>query len=167
MSTADAVAREVAWLQTSGDGLPGLLKPTGGPLDTVQAYWPRTPNGRQTSLYLMRHSLQERRFANQRKIWQYRFRAVLWWPIGATTTNAPLWEAEQQALDNTVDLVLARIRGFVGDHTHGGRFLSVAEAPQSGSVDVTFDDPERTANATPAMLRAEISYLADDNDFTA
>ena len=39
MSTADAVAREAAWLTTSNDSLPVLLAPA-GPWQVVQAYWP-------------------------------------------------------------------------------------------------------------------------------
>jgi hypothetical protein len=38
MSTADAVARELAWL-TAVDDLPSLLTGDGGPWDVIQAYW--------------------------------------------------------------------------------------------------------------------------------
>lgn len=166
MSTADAVAREAAWLRTTGDGLPALLAPD-GPWQVIQGYWPRTPAARVTGIYLWRPALEERRFTNQRKINFYEFRAHLIWPVGTTTTADPLWETEQAALDEAVDLLLARLRGFVGDHTHGGRFLAAAEAPDPGRILVRFHEPATTAAMTPATLRAEVTYHADDRDFTA
>lgn len=169
MSTADAVTREVAWLTTSGDGLPTLLSSVGGPWDVIQAYWPRTPATRQTGIYLVRPTARDYRFAAERRINSYLFRAKLWWPVGATSAGTGMWEAEQQALDSAVDLVLGRIRGFLFDHTHAtaaGSFLSVAEAPGSGEITVTFADPDSTV-PTAAALRADITYSADDRDFTA
>lgn len=169
VSTADALAREVAWLSTSGDGLPALLAAAGGPWNVVQAYWTRTPPTRQTALYLVRTTLRDYRFSAERRIDSYAFRAKLWWPIGATASGTDLWEAEQAALDAAVDVVLTRIRGFLFDHTHAtaaGSFLSVAEAPEPGAITVSFTDPEASASAVNA-LRADITYSADDRDFTA
>lgn len=53
MTTADAVDRETAWLQTVGDSLPALLSTAGGPFDNVQGYYPRTPSMEQKTLYVM------------------------------------------------------------------------------------------------------------------
>jgi hypothetical protein len=162
MSTADAAQREADWLSTSGDGLPALLKTDSGPFAVVQAYWPRTIGQRHTGLYVLRPAMVERRFAEQRKIVSYEFTLKIWWPIGSSTNGAQIWEVEEAALDSAVELVLQRIRGTVSDKTHGGRFLSVAEAPTPGHITVRFDDPERTAAASPAVLRAEITYVADE-----
>lgn len=167
MSTADAVDREVAFLSITNDSLPILPSTAGGPWNVLQAYWPRTPATRQTGIYLLRPMLRDTRFAAQRRIDTYHYRAKLWWPIGATTATSGLWEDEQRAFDAAVDLLITRIRGFVGDHSHAspaGSFLSVAEAPEPGEITVIFADPETTASAFTA-LRADISYSADDRDF--
>ncbi|MCW2900930.1 MAG: hypothetical protein JWO67_3195 [Streptosporangiaceae bacterium] len=166
-TTSDAVDREVAWLTTSGDGLPALLKAAGGPWDICQAYGPRTQTARKSGIYLLRSSLTEVRFNNHRKMDSYDFRAKLWWPIGSTTVTAPIWEQEQRGFDAAIDLLIQRLRGLPQDHTHGGRFLTVGETPGNGRITVRFEDPERTANANPAALIAEAFWPADDNDFTA
>lgn len=159
MSTADACDREAAWLATSGDGLPALLASFGGPFDVVQAYQPRTPGRRQKNLFVVRRNLRERRFAHPRRMPTYEFVLKLWWPLSSGSGSA---EDDQRAFDAAVDLVLQRIGGFVGDKSHGGRFLSVAEDP--AEVDVRFDDPEQTI--PNAEFRAEISYFADDTEIT-
>lgn len=165
MSSADAVAREVAWL-TQVDSLPSLLTANGGPWDVVQAYWPRTLAAKKTGIYVLRSSFDESRFANQRKMSTYSFRAKLWWPIGATTTSVGIAEAEQAAFDAAVELLLARVRGTTFDHTHGGAFLSAAEGPgTNGRISVRFADPEQTVAANPSCLRAEAMWAADDRDF--
>lgn len=165
MSTADAVDREIAFLSITTDTLPALSSAAGGPWNVIQAYWPRTPATRQTGIYLLRPLLRDTRFAAQRRIDTYHYRAKLWWPINNTTTDQ--WETEQRAFDAAIDLLIDRIRGFVGDHSHAssaGSFLSVAEAPEPGEISVMFADPETTAAAVNA-LRADLSYSADDRDF--
>jgi hypothetical protein len=159
MSTADAVAREVAWLQTYGDSLPALLTANGGPWDNIQAYWARTPTTQQTTIYVLRSSLSDERAANIRIRPAYDFTLKLVWPIRQTTTG--IAEGEQQALDNAVDLLLQRIRGPIEDKTHGGRFLSVGEVPRMPGVHVLFDDPALTIDSSKALL-ATVSYSADD-----
>jgi hypothetical protein len=156
MGTADAVDREVAWLTTSGDGLPDLLADVGGPWDNIQAYWPRTPATRQKSIYVMRRGFRDERTANVRRMPTYQFALKIVWPLSSGSGSA---ETEQRALDAAIDLLLQRIDGPMLDKTHGGRFLSVAENPRY--VDVTFVDPEQTIAAT-ASLRAEVAYSADD-----
>lgn len=167
MFTADVVDREAAYLATSGDGLPALLRTDGGPWDVVAAYWPRTPVTRQSGIYLTRATINATRFANQRRIESYDFRGKLRWPIGATTVGINLWEDEQRAFDAAIELLITRIYGFLGDHTHGGRFLSVAEAPEPGRIVVHFDDPEHLVTLGTNVLSATITYAADDRDFTA
>ncbi len=159
MSTiADAVAREAAWLSTIGDGLPDLASPT-GPWDVIQAYQPRTPAKRKASIYVTRPSLNIKRFANVRSMPTYMFHLKLVWPLSSGTGSE---EADSQAFDDAVTLLVSRISGFVGDHTHGGRFLSVAETPEYITVD--FDDPMTTLPAE-AAFRATVAYSADDFEF--
>lgn len=161
MSTADAVDREVAWLTTSGDGLPALLATAGGPWGLVQAYWPRTP-GKRTGgqCYVLRRHIHRERFANQRTQDKYEFLLKLVWPLSSGTGNA---EADQRAFDAAVNTLLTRIGGPVGDKTHGGRFLSVGENPHY--TDVQFDDPEHTQPPL-AIYTATVTYHADDFEFT-
>lgn len=155
MSTADAVARETAWLQASGDGLPALLVSAGGPFDVVQAYYPRTPSMEQYSLYVLRRRNSNVRFGAQRIMPGHNFHLQVWWPLLAVDGIA---EGEQQALDNAVELVLQRVTGTLGNKTHGGRFLSVAENPRT--LDVDYTPPEQTIPL--GYLHAEVTYAADD-----
>jgi len=159
--TADAVARETAYLTTVGDGLPALLATAGGPWDTVQAYYPRTPYEMRRCIYVLRHRIQQRRWGAQRVAHQYPFRLICWWPILDATGSA---EVEQQAFDNALDLVLQRVLGPLGNKTHGGRFLSVGENPST--VDVDFTDPEHSV-PTLGGFRAEVTYSADDPELNA
>lgn len=159
MGTRDAVAREAAWLATSGDGLPDLLANVGGPWDIVQAWWPRTPATQKRGIYVLLDpngvGIHDQRTANIRRRPSYMFLLRIIWPITAGSGSA---EKEQQALADAVDLLLKRIDGPLMDKTHGGRFLSVAEDPRY--VDVRFADPEQTIPAK--QLRAEVTYSADD-----
>lgn len=159
MSTADAVDREVAWLTSSGDGLPALLVSAGGPWDNVQAYQPRTPGKRASNLYVLRRQIHEKRFANVRRMASYEFVLKAIWPL---SNGQGIAEAEQRAFDEALDLVLTRIGGLVGDKSHGGRFLSVAENPEW--VNVRFTDPEQTL--PQGEFHAEITYYADDTEIT-
>lgn len=169
VTTADAVDRETAWLNTSGDGLPALLVADGGKWDLIQAYKPRTPAARQNQIWVMRRTLRMSRYAMVRKMPHYAFRLRCWWTLSTSTGSA---EAEQRNFDLAIDDLVARINGFglpvapatgTADKTHGGRFLSVAEDP--GDVDVQFTDPDLTVMPSAAFA-AEVTYFADDPDFT-
>lgn len=163
MSTADAVARETAWLAgyDADDGLPGLLKAYGGPFDVVQAYVQRTGAQRQGRLYVTRSNLRVERFGFNRKINHHTFMLRLYWPQSSQSGQA---ESAQQDFDTAVDLVVQRISGLFMDKTHGARFLSVAENPND--IDVQFGDPEASIQAK-AELTALITYQADDQDYTS
>lgn len=160
MSTADAVAREVAWLTAYNalDGLPALVTPA-GPWDLVQAYLPRTANTRKAGVYVRRGRISDRRYSNQKKISTYNFHLRCIWPIG-TTTGTGSAETEQAALDAAIELLVQRISGLLEDHSHGGRFLSVAEAPSGTEIGVDFADPAQTV--TTGYLQADAMYTADD-----
>ncbi|MEY9937295.1 hypothetical protein [Streptacidiphilus sp. MAP5-3] len=164
MSLADAVAREADWLLTSGDGLPALAQADGGPFEVVQAYLPRTPGMRQTALYVIRRQFPTKRFGQQRRLATHHFQLRCRWPIGATTIGTQLAEIEQQAFDNALLLVVQRIEGFVGDKSHGGRFMSVAEAPNGAEILVQYGDPEQ--DIPNGCLTATLTYTADDQDYT-
>jgi hypothetical protein len=157
------VARETAWLNTSGDGLPALLTSAGGPWDVVQSYMARSPNRQQTTIFVLRRRLPTRRFSQQRRLATHYLQLRCRWPIGATTTGTPLAETEQQALDAAIELVVQRIEAFVDDKSHGGRFMSVAEAPNGAEILVEFGDPEM--DIPNGCLTATVTYTADDEDY--
>ena len=151
--------REAAWLTTTGDSLPSLLTANGGPWDVIQAFWTRTPATQQTQLYVMSLELDDERFGNIRIMPHYQITLEMHWPI--RQTSSPLAEQEQQAFKNAIDLLVQRIRGPVGDKTHGGAFLSVGEAPRSPGVHVTIEPPWATIPADKE-LRGLVTYYADD-----
>lgn len=159
MSTADAVARETAFLATSGDGLPALLTSAGGPWQIVQAYWTRTPATNKTGIYVLRDLLDDQRASNQRIRPRYNMRLRLIWPVTVTTTQ--LLETAQSDFDAAIDLLVQRIRGPLGDKTHGSRFLSAGEVPRL--VTVRWEDPEITMGQHK-QLRASCQYFIDDLD---
>lgn len=163
MSLADAVTREAAWLTTFGDGLPALLTANGGPFDVVQAYAPRTPATRQTQLYLLRRRVVTSRFSQQRRLATHTFQATISWPIGQSTTSVGIAETEQQNLDNAIELLIQRLEGFVDDKSHGGRFMSVGEAPNGTQFAVQYSDP--LPGIAGALLTASVTYTADDKDY--
>lgn len=155
---SDALDREAAWLNSSGDGLPALNTSAGGPFQIVQARWPRVPAARKTALYVLRSpsgSFQMTRFAAIRSIGKTSFMLRLLWPLSTGTGSA---EVEQDNFEQAIDQVILRISGPIGDKTHGGRFLSVAEDHQE--ITVHMDDPEQSLMG--GIFRATVTYGADD-----
>lgn len=164
MSTADACAREAAWLATTNDSLPILLASAGGPWQNVQAYWPGARTAKmQTGIYVLRRRIVKPRFGGRRIMPGYEFWLKARWPV--KTTTSPLAETEQQNFDNAIELLLQRVGGLPGDKTHLGRFLSAGEgldgtARQGQYPVVEYGDPEVTIPL--GLLRAEVFYPADD-----
>ena len=157
MTTATAVARESAWLGAV-DALPSLLSVNGGPWGVVQGFWPGNRfAAEKTGLYVDARELDDQRASSQRIRPQYEFTIRAEWPLKGSA--APIAETAQQAFSNALDLLLQRIRGPLGDKTHGGRFLSVAENPRT--VRVTKEDPAVTIPADQ-RLRATVTYKGDD-----
>lgn len=151
--------REAAWLTASGDGLPALLTANGGPWDVIQAFWPRTPATQKTQLYVTSLDADDVRAANIRIRPRYQITLEFHWPVRATT--AGIAETEQQNLKQALDLLVQRVRGPVGDKTHGGAFLSAGEDPRSPGVHVSIEQPWVTIPAAKE-LRGTVTYFADD-----
>ena len=151
--------REAAWLTTSTDSLPSLLAVNGGPWDVIQAFWTRTPITQQTQCYVMSLAISDERVANIRIRPTYEFTLELHWPV--VMTGTPLAEAEQQAFKNAIDLLIQRIRGPLGDKTHGGAFRQRGEVPREPGVHVVIEHPGQTVPASKE-LRAVVTYFADD-----
>lgn len=158
MSTADAVAREAAWLQSFGDGLPAIVAPE-GPWSVVQAYVPRVTAKKKSGIYVTRENFRVDRFANVRSMPTYIFNLKLIWPLSSGIGSA---ESDMQQFELAIDLLLQRIYGPIGDKTHGGRFLSVAENPRF--IEVQIADQLATISSA-ADFTATVIYSADDNEF--
>lgn len=171
MSTADAVSRECAWLQTSGDGLPALLASAtpSGPWQIIDPYTQAAATRtQQTAIYVTREpGFEVIRVANQRTKNRYRMKLEFRWPVRVTSpgTSTSIAAAEQQNLDNAIELVKLRVAGPQGDKSHGGRFLSAAVAASRGQPDITVTPDPAGADATIRAdkgLRASMTYLIDD-----
>src|ERR1700728_2210274 len=163
MSTSDAVARELAWL-TAVDDLPALLAGDGGPWAAVD-WWQGARFARDKhGLYLDARDVGSVRTSSQRIMPQYQFVLTLYWPIlgqgaaAGTSGKSLIAETEQANLDAAKDLVLQRINGPLGDKTHGGRFLSVAENPRK----VTYTKADPVEGVQQRELRSSFTYRADD-----
>ena len=167
MSSADAVAREQAWLTTSGDSLPALLASAGGPWAVVAAYTQGAQTRTQaTAIYVTRGRAQQYRVANQRLRPRYPMRLLLHWPVRQISPGSSSIAAEeQQAFDDAIELLRQRVTGPLGDKTHGGRFLSAA-AVGAPSWDVQFGDSAATIRADKE-LRAQALYFIDDFEINA
>jgi hypothetical protein len=165
--SSSAVAREASWLAAAGDGLPALLETAGGPFELVQPYYGRSPAMRKRSIFVMRTRIADLRIGGLRKLTRHEFRLVVRWPSKSNTGRA---ETDEADFDAAVELLLRRIRGAVGDHTHGGRFLSAAEEANGSTISVEFTPAEQTlagnAGNSP-YLAAGVRYSADDEQINA
>ena len=159
--TDTVLTREAAWLCISTDSLPALLVANGGPWNIIQAYWRRTPAKQQTEIYVTRSGFDDNHPMSQRYRPQHEIVLHLVWPV--RQTSSPLAETEQQALDTAIDLIIQRVRGPLGDKTHGGSFLSAGQVPDSPPPVVRFGDAETSIDASKA-LRATITYRIDDDE---
>jgi hypothetical protein len=159
-STADVVARETAWLNASGDGLPALSADFGGPFQVISGYWPRIPASMKTSLYVVRGQISEDRTAHVRVMARHRITVHALWPLNNSGGSA---EQDQADFDAAIDMLLTRIRGFPGDHSHGGRFLSAGEHP--GMVTVSFTAASDTV--TLGVFKAAVTFTVDDFEVIA
>jgi hypothetical protein len=164
MSTADAVAREAAWLSTvSGDSLPFLPASAGGAFEVIAPYWQGAQTRTQApAIYVLRAQVAALRVANQRVRNRYRMTLDVHWPIRATGPGASSIAAvEQQNLDDAVDLLRQRIAGTLGDKSHGGRFQAAGEAKTLPGMTVDFPQAETTIRAAKE-IRASVVYYCDD-----
>lgn len=169
MSSADAVAREAAWLLTSsGDSLPFLPVSAGGPWDVIAAYTQGAQTRTQaTAIYVTRGRAQQYRVANQRIRPRYPMRLELRWPVRQISPGSSSIAAEeQQAFDDAIELLRQRVTGPLGDKTHGGRFLSAAEVKGGPGIDVQFESAAVTIKADKE-LRAAALYFIDDFEINA
>lgn len=168
MGTDSAVARETAWLVTAGDSLPSLLAVNGGPWVVIAAYWQGAQTRTQApAIYVTRGKAEQIRVGNQRIRPRYPMRLELCWPVLAISPGGSSIAAqEQQALDNAVELLRQRVTGPLGDKSHGGRFLSVAEVKGAPGFEVTFEPAAETIRAAKE-IRGLATYSIDDYEISA
>jgi hypothetical protein len=156
--TQSVEVREAAWLNTI-DSLPVLPSSAGGPFDVLQPFWTRTPATQKTQLYVWSSTFDDERVANIRIRPHYDITLAVYWPVRVTAGGVA--ETEQQNAKNAVDLLIQRIRGFPGDKTHGGAFLSAGEVPRVPGIHVAWEPPWVTIPADKE-LRCTVTYPADD-----
>lgn len=153
---SDALDREAAWLATTNDSLPNLT----ANFDVIQARYPRVATRHARQLYVLRdpqRSAVDTRTTHQQTMLTTSFMIRLVWPIRDPGGSA---ENDQLAFEQAIDDVLTRIYGLVMDHTHGNRFLSVAEDPTR--VTVQYADPAQVFEHKIGEYLAMIRYTADD-----
>jgi hypothetical protein len=164
VSSADVVAREAAWLTTAGDSLPSLPAQFGGPWDVIAAYEQGAATRTQaTAIYVTRGHARQVRVAAQRIRPRYPVRLELHWPVRVTSPGgSSIAATEAQNFDDAIELLRQRVTGPLGDKTHGGRFLSAAEAPRGqDGIDVQFTPASQSIPAD-RELRAVMTYYLDD-----
>lgn len=172
MGWGDAVQRETDWLtDITTVGLPVLLASEGGAWDLVLPYG--RANGTVSParvLFISRVSGTDARFTiGAQRIQAHQFLVSAEWPVRASSNP----QADLAAFDAAIETVLIRIRGLVGDKTHGSRFLSVAEGHEAtggqtsapARIDIDIDAPALAiANS---KVTARISHVAVDLPFIA
>jgi hypothetical protein len=165
-ATADAVARETAWLQTTGDSLPSLLGADGGPWLIIDAYTnAAATRTQQPAIYVTREpGFENIRVANQRTRPRYKMKLECRWPVLRSSPGSSSIAAETQAdFDAAVELLRQRVAGPLGDKTHGGRFLSAAVAHSGSQPDITWTPEPADSNIKGSKeLRGSMTYLVDD-----
>lgn len=173
MSFADALIREAAWLRQdlAGDGLPPLLSDVGdgtGPFQTVEAYGRRLDQ-RGHQLFVCRDPYTERNAGN---VWREGTHGIALMILWRQQSNASRAEVDQLALDEAVERVIDRVRGLPADHTHGGRFFSVAEDatairveyPDPRTILTPGDGPLSQGNAYTVLVRYTASDVFKEGD---
>ncbi len=151
--TDTAVDLEAAWL--SADPAVRVFLP-GGVLP-----WARDVADGVKHAELRLESTTERRVDNARVERMHQLHLRIMWP----TANAASSLADDQAyLHGTVRALLARIRGTLGDHTHGGAFASAGDTADGNprGIDVTYDDPGTVAAERAPQLVATLRYGATE-----
>jgi hypothetical protein len=156
-----AEEREAAWLSSTGDGLPSLPASDGGPWDVIQAWQPGSKlNYSLSGIYVWSRPVIDDRVSSQRIMPRNDIQLYCLWPV--KNPVVPLAETAQEALKQATILLLLRVRGPVGDKSHGGRFLSVAESVRPQAM---LDNPQQTITKE-GCLRQVVTYRADDYEVT-
>lgn len=160
-ATPTVVDAEAAFLADATEA-PELVE-----LLTVTPYFRNRPRGVKAA-DLRKTSTVERRVSVGRVERIHTFEIRVQWPITAGTKRL---DEDQRYLEHALDLLCARIRNTVGDHTHGGLFLSVAEdelgqGGDAAGITVTFADPDVSEDAT-GQLVATVGYAATAMHVTA
>lgn len=125
VSYADAVTAEAEWfgLDLTADGIPPLVSADGGPF-TLLAPYLRRQDQRPRQCLLTHTTSRDRRIAKDLLHVDHEVAALVLWPNPGAALRS---HEDQAALDEAVDAVVKRIRGPVGDSTHGGRWWRVGE----------------------------------------
>ncbi len=156
--TGTAVDLECGWL--SADPAVTAYLP-GGVLPWVRD---RAEGVKSAELRLER--TEERREANGRSEVMHQVILRVAWPTANTASSL---NEDQAYLYGACTALRARIRGVLGDHTHGGVFASAGDTADGNArgIDVTYEDPLRTLTEGNPALTALIRYGLTENLLTA
>lgn len=143
--------REVTWLNGSSS-LVALVKPT--------AYSRKRQDGAK-SLDLRITNTVERRIAIGKRERIHTIEALITWPV---VSGASSMTDDQRYLGAAVEQLLTRIEGALGDHSHGGLFLSVGEDEDGNQADteVEYSDPIAALELDPPVITATVTYRATE-----
>lgn len=131
-------------------------------LSAVTAYAKKRADGAKGADLRLTRTV-ERRLTNGRVERAHAFELHVTWPL---VSGASSMADDQRYLDAFLELLLARLRGTTGDHTHG-IFLSVAQPDDgpdgsTGNPDVTRSDPLAALALETPVLTATVTYGATE-----
>jgi hypothetical protein len=164
----DVITREAPWYTsdppagTTSTQFPPLQIVNGGLYDTVQAYYSKViPRGKY--LFLTCEAILNDELVEWQANREVKYQMLLT-SIWSIDSGSGKLEDDQQNHHNALQLVLARVRGLIADHTHGGAFpTGVGVGGPEGDGRITMRKPneyQQIANGEP--LTAEIRYIATD-----
>ena len=137
-----AVSAEAAWFTAeppaSWPTAPPLISTSAGPFDAVQAYRPFVPpKGKNLFIYRDYGAEQGEEWlaSGAQNQWHHHLIAQILWSFTEATGSG---ETMEQHLETAIAAVMARIRGPIGDKTHGGAFTDVGDAHGNGISRVRF-----------------------------
>jgi hypothetical protein len=162
-----AVTAEAAWFTSDpptgwvGTAPPPLQAANGGAFDTVQAFRPLIcPAGKHLFIYRDYGAPQAETVGEmgEGRYWDHRLVAHLVWSF---TESTGAGEDMEQHLETAIAAVLARIRGPVGDRSHGGAFTDVADVRNEPEVRYVGDPYDQLEAAN--VVQVKIHYGATDH----
>lgn len=159
MSYSDALSREADWLAAdlSASAIPPLLAGVGdgsGPFGVVAPYGRRLAQ-RRHQLFVCRDPYTERPM-DARGQWRQADHGIALMVLWSRQAAGGESNFDQAELDQAVERIVDRVRGLPGDHTHGGRFFSVAE--DVAGIRVEYPDPRTLDQPADAPLGAGSAY---------
>jgi len=153
-----AVDLECAWLSADATVLSFLP-------DGVLPWMRDRPDGTKAAELRLERT-EERRESNGRSEVVHQVLLRILWPTANATSTL---QDDQAYLHGACRALRARIRGGLGDHTHGGAFASAGDTADGNArgIDVMYEDPLTAGTENAPALIALIRYGITENLLTA